>query len=118
MMNVISEDEDYTKLLNRQFDKVFNKLTTTSDEGYIKWFRDNDEDSVFGKNWWGNFWVHDCDEYEKLSQFILHFSLTEDEFYKILINYLNNKYQTEFGDRPIKAIKAINPDDCIEDYFD
>jgi hypothetical protein len=31
------------------------------------------------------------------------------------MNYLNNKYQTEFGDRPIKA---INPDDCIEDYFD
>jgi hypothetical protein len=115
VMYVISEDEDYTKLLNRQFDKVFNKLTTTSDEGYVKWFRDNDEDEVFGKNWWGNFWVHDCDEYGKISQFMSHFSLNKDKFHKLLMNYLNNKYQTEFGDRPIKA---INPDDCIEDYFD
>jgi hypothetical protein len=115
VMYVISEDEDYTKLLNRQFDKVFNKLTTTSDEGYVKWFRDNDEDEVFGKNWSGSFWVHDCDEYGKLSQFILHFLLTEDEFYKILINYLNNKYQTEFGDRPIKK---IYDEECLENYFD
>jgi hypothetical protein len=106
------------KYIYRKFDKVFDKLKLerTDDDVYqYDWFyEDRDFVKVFERNDWGRFWIYGCDEYRELLQIGKLFKMSFDEFEAILINYLNERYKSEFEKKPLKDIGNEN---CVDDDF-
>jgi hypothetical protein len=118
MMGFINEDKK-TDLIYKNFDNVFDNLKlikTEKDIHQYNWVDSNDT-LIFERNHWGVFWIYGCDEYEYLNlvpRKMMRFSY--EEFEKILINYLNNRYSKEFGEE--RPLRNIGNENCleIEDY--
>jgi hypothetical protein len=113
MMGVINENK-LTDFFHKRFDKIFDELElikTENDLYQYNWVN-NDGKKVFERNNWGMFWIYGCDEYYYLKIAPKTAGLSFFEFQEILINYLNNKYATEFGDK--KPLKETGSEICDE----
>ena len=116
----IDESQKMTSILYPLFDKVFNRfdVTKNEDSGYITWYDKNltdknDDNISLHKNWWGRFYIEDCNTYNELMDYKTFLSLKEDNFNDILKKYLNNRYKKIFLDRPIQN---IHYNYCGDDY--
>ena len=112
-MGVINENK-LTDFFHKRFDKIFDELElikTENDLYQYNWVN-NDGKKVFERNNWGMFWIYGCDEYYYLKIAPKTAGLSFFEFQEILINYLNNKYATEFGDK--KPLKETGSEICDE----
>jgi hypothetical protein len=109
--SIMEQDKDKLKdLLYPLFDKFFNDHNINNvGENEFEWLDKNNQHS-FSKNPWGRFWVFNCDNYKKISNLSKFVSISENEFNSILIGYLNEKYGTLFGKKPIRDIKL----DCSD----
>jgi hypothetical protein len=121
MMGTINESKRL-KILENELDEIFNNLTIErlfpNEPKLIsyKWL-DNDGNKVFEKNHWGMFFIQEFDFIKPIKSLVNNFlSLTNEEYEKTLINYLNTRYKEEFENRPIldidKSIRFFDDDDA------
>ena len=95
-------------LINQLFGKFFKDFTVTNDDGYVHWVRDGNNESSFGKNRWGNFFIQSeyCDDWLELRRIKRNFGLSKEEFYEYLITYLNETFSDYFkGGNLVRGIK-------------
>ena len=118
-------DSKKTRLNNfifARFDEVFDKLKlerTDNDVYQYDWFyEDRDFVKVFERNHWGRFWIYGCEEYKELLLVKKLLSISYQEFEKILINYLNKRYDSQFEEQPLKDIGNENCYDENEEIIE
>ena len=103
--------EDHFKgLLNNLFGKFFQDYTVINEDGYVHWVKDGNYESSFGKNMWGNFFVHSeyCDDYLVLRRIKRNLGLSNEEFYEHLITYLNDNFSDYFtGGNLVRGINDL-----------
>jgi hypothetical protein len=95
-------------LINQLFGKFFKDFTVGNYNGYVHWVRDGNNESSFGKNRWGNFFIHSeyCDDWLELRRIKRNFGLSTEEFYEYLITYLNETFSDYFtGGNLVRGIK-------------
>ena len=109
MMGVIKESKRL-EILKNELDEIFNNLTIErlfpNEPKLIsyKWL-DNDGKKVFEKNHWGMFFIQEFDFIKPIKSLVKNFlSLTNEEYEKTLIDYLNTRYEKEFDTQPILEI--------------
>jgi hypothetical protein len=113
MMGVIKESKRL-KILKNELDDIFNNLTIerlkpNELELIAYQWLDKDGNKVFEKNHWGRFFINNPNFIEPLKSLAKNFlSLTEKEYEKELINYLNTKYKEKFENKPIRDIDKFN----------
>lgn len=86
---------------NERFDRL--NLIPKYEQLSMVWVDENGE-KMFSRNWWGVFWIYNCEIYKDLKNVTLLFSMNQEEFETNLLEYLNTKYKKEFEDRPLKQI--------------
>lgn len=103
-------------LINQMFGKFFKDFTVTNDDGYVHWVRDGNNESSFGKNKWGNFFIHSdyCDDYLELRRAKRTLGLSQEEFFEYLIIYLNETFSDYFTDGNL--VRGIKDDQCNRLY--
>jgi hypothetical protein len=90
------------------FGKVFKYFTVTNDGGYVHWVKDGNNESSFGKNKWGNFFVHSeyCDDWYELRRIKRILGLSRKDFEEYLMTYLNETFSDYFtGGNLVRGIK-------------
>jgi hypothetical protein len=109
MMGTLNESKRL-KILENELDEIFNNLTIErlypNEPKLIayQWF-DDDGNIVFEKNHWGMFFIQEFDFIKPIKSLVKNFlSLTNEEYEKTLIDYLNTRYKEEFENRPILEI--------------
>ena len=118
----IDESQKMTSILFPLFDEVFNRFDVikNEDSGYVTWYdknlTDKNDDNVSAhKNWWGSFYIEDCDIYTLINGYTKYLPLTKEEFNDQLKNYLNNKYKSVFLEQPITRIH--NNLSCYDEFI-
>ena len=114
-------DNGILRVISGFFDRVFDDLVVqeNKDSEVFNWINPEfgKKHIFFQKNYWGNFWVFTTDPkkldrpsgyttYKELKKYQKLFSLSDEEFESLLIQYLNNKYGHMFPSRLVKAISA------------
>jgi hypothetical protein len=117
---ILKEESDSRyKLLTKVFDNVFDNLEIEKTEPnhiQLNWYDSKTGKKLFERNHWGRFWIYDCDVYNQLRINVIgYLGFPVDEFENILINYLNTKYTSKFGDRELKDVGNENCDP--DDFF-
>jgi hypothetical protein len=108
MMGTINESKRL-KILKNELDEIFNNLTIErlypNEPELIayQWF-DNDGNKVFEKNHWGMFFIEEFSFIKPIKSLVKNLSLTNEEYEKTLIDYLNTRYKEEFDKKPIREI--------------
>jgi hypothetical protein len=115
MMGVLNEDR-LSSFIHKYFDKVFDDLVLRYEyEDYpqqMDWIN-KDGKKIFERNTWGRFWIYGCDEYNELKRIPETIQLSYHKFQELLIDYLNNRYFDEFGEKPLKD---MGNERCEEEY--
>ena len=114
-------DNGILRVISGFFDRVFDDLVVqeNKDSQVFNWINPKfgNKHIFFQKNYWGNFWVFSTDPkkldrpsgyttYKELQKYQKLFSLSDEDFESLLIQYLNNKYGHMFPSRLVKAISA------------
>lgn len=114
-------DKGIFDLISVFFDRLFDNLEVqeNKDSEVFNWIdpKFGKKHTFFQKNYWGNFWVFSTDPkkldrpsgyttYKELQKYQKLFSLSDEDFDDLLIQYLNNKYGHLFPSRLVKAISA------------
>ena len=114
-------DNGILRVISGFFDRVFDDLVVqeNKDSEVFNWINPKlgNKHIFFQKNYWGNFWVFSTDPkkldrpsgyttYKELQKYQKLFSLSDEDFESLLIQYLNNKYGHMFPSRLVKAISA------------
>ena len=114
-------DNGILRVISGFFDRVFDDLVVqeNKDSEVFNWINPEfgKKHIFFQKNFWGNFWVFSTDPkkldrpsgyttYKELQKYQKLFSLSDEDFESLLIQYLNNKYGHMFPSRLVKAISA------------
>jgi hypothetical protein len=114
-------DNGILRVISGFFDRVFDDLVVqeNKDSEVFNWINPKygKKHIFFQKNYWGNFWVFSTDPkkldrpsgyttYKELQKYQKLFSLSDEDFESLLIQYLNNKYGHMFPSRLVKAISA------------
>ena len=114
-------DNGILRVISGFFDRVFDDLVVqeNKDSEVFNWINPEfgKKHIFFQKNYWGNFWVFSTDPkkldrpsgyttYKELQKYQKLFSLSDEDFESLLIQYLNNKYGHMFPSRLVKAISA------------
>ena len=114
-------DNGILRVISGFFDRVFDDLVVqeNKDSEVFNWINPKfgKKHIFFQKNFWGNFWVFSTDPkkldrpsgyttYKELQKYQKLFSLSDEDFESLLIQYLNNKYGHMFPSRLVKAISA------------
>ena len=101
-------------LFYQLLDDIFNNLTIERlypDEPQLiayQWL-DKNGNKAFEKNHWGRFFIREFSLIKPIKSLAKNFlSLTNEEYEKTLINYLNTRYKEEFENRPIRDIDKFN----------
>jgi hypothetical protein len=120
-----TKEEKIRSFLFTRFDRIFNELNLVIlyDKQFVntmygKWFNEEEEE-VFHRNNWGVLWVSDCTTYRKLRSYSSSLLLNMNEFEKLLIEYLNGKYNDQFKGKLIRQIGdehfCLEEDDYLEE---
>jgi len=114
-------DNGILRVISGVFDRVFDDFVVqeNKDSEVFNWINPKfgKKHIFFQKNYWGNFWVFSTDPkkldrpsgyttYKELKKYQKLFSLSDEDFESLLIQYLNNKYGHMFPSRLVKAISA------------
>ena len=114
-------DNGILRVISGFFDRVFDDLVVqeNKDSEVFNWINPEfgKKHIFFQKNYWGNFWVFSTDPkkldrpsgyttYKELKKYQKLFSLSDEDFESLLIQYLNNKYGHIFPSRLVKAISV------------
>ena len=114
-------DNGILRVISGFFDRVFDDLVVqeNKDSQVFNWINPKfgNKHIFFQKNYWGNFWVFSTDPkkldrpsgyttYKELQKYQKLFSLSDEDFESLLIQYLNNKYGHMFPSRLVKVISA------------
>jgi hypothetical protein len=114
-------DNGILRVISGFFDRVFDDLVVqeNKDSEVFNWINPKfgNKHIFFQKNYWGNFWVFSTDPkkldrpsgyttYKELQKYQKLFSLSDEDFESLLIQYLNNKYGHMFPSRLVKVISA------------
>ena len=114
-------DNGIFRVISGVFDRVFDDFVVqeNKDSEVFNWINPKfgKKHIFFQKNYWGNFWVFSTDPkkldrpsgyttYKELQKYQKLFSLSDEDFESLLIQYLNNKYGHMFPSRLVKAISA------------
>ena len=114
-------DNGIFNVISGFFDRVFVDLVVqeNKDSEVFNWINPKfgKKHIFFQKNYWGNFWVFSTDPkkldrpsgyttYKELQKYQKLFSLSDEDFQSLLIQYLNNKYGHMFPSRLVKAISV------------
>ena len=114
-------DNGIFRVISGFFDRVFDDLVVqeNKDSQVFNWINPKfgKKHIFFQKNYWGNFWVFSTDPkkldrpsgyttYKELQKYQKLFSLSDEDFQSLLIQYLNNKYGHMFPSRLVKAISV------------
>lgn len=119
------ETTDIEDFLYPEFDTVFDnlKLDIEYDKRftntlYGRW-KDENGKTIFSRNNWGIFWIHECKPFRELRFFSKVVSLTIPEFEVVLMKYLNKKYKKDFSSeitKEFKPMKGFNDEDgCLRE---
>lgn len=118
LMGVINESSR-VQFLVKFIDETFDRLDMVKNEdvmiNHFHWYDGGEH--VFEKNSWGKLFIYDCDIYRNLrkkADYLL--SIGSEEFIELWKNYLNQKYQEEFQDRPIRVIGHEDCDKWENDF--
>ena len=107
LSNLIVQD-NFKGLLNQLFGRFFEDFTVTNNDGYVYWTREGNNESSFGKNMWGNFFIHSdyCDDWLELRRIKRNLGLSTEDFYEYLMTYLNENFSDYFtGGNLVRGIK-------------
>jgi hypothetical protein len=118
--SIVTESKT-NEFIKSKFDKVFNKLKLerTDDELCMyNWYYKGSDKKVFERNHWGRFWIYGCEEYKELLLVKKLLSISYEEFEKILIYYLNKRYDSQFEEQPLKDIGNENCYDENEEIIE
>ncbi len=116
-MMLINESDKIKKIVDREFDNFFDNLELIKTEDNIHHYnwKTKDKKKIFERNHWGRFWIWGCDEWFDLKLIGIIFDLTYEEFEHKLLEYLNNKYKSQFGEE--NPLKDIRSESCYDfDY--
>lgn len=106
-MRIIISESKINKYIQENFDKIFNKLNVVNESNMYQhhWF-DEEGKSIFYRNHWGTLWVDNaCDIYNDLWVIPKVLNVSYSDFRVMLIDYLNERYNQEFGlEQPLKQI--------------
>lgn len=120
LQNLVNNNE-ILRVISGFFDRSFDNLEVqeNKDSEVFNWIdpKFGKKYIFFQKNYWGNFWVFSTDPkkldrpsgyktYKELQKYQKLFSLSDEDFNDLLIQYLNNKYGHLFPSRLVKAITA------------
>lgn len=107
------ETTDIKDFLYTEFDTVFDNLRLNIEYDkrftgtiYGKW-KDENGKTIFSRNNWGMFWIHECKPFKELRFFSKVASLTIPEFEVVLMKYLNKKYKKDFSSEITKEFKPM-----------
>ena len=117
-----TKEEKINKFITSNFDNVFDKLelkvVTVGDlrGGFYYIWYDEENESVFTKNNAGRLYVQDCETFKKIRGYSNVFNLDLSSFKKVLINYLNNKYENDFAkSEPVFEISRADVYGCLDE---
>lgn len=120
LQNLVNNNE-ILRVISGFFDRSFDNLEVqeNKDSEVFNWIdpKFGKKYIFFQKNYWGNFWVFSTNPkkldrpsgyktYKELQKYQKLFSLSDEDFDDLLIQYLNNKYGHLFPSRLVKAITA------------
>jgi hypothetical protein len=108
MMGTLNESKRL-KILKNELDEIFNNLTIerlypNEPELIAYQWLDNDGNKAFEKNHWGMFFIEEFSFIKPIKSLVKNLSLTNEEYEKTLIDYLNTRYKEEFDKKPIREI--------------
>jgi len=105
-----TREEKIKNFIYSKFDRIFDELdlVIVFDKHFVntmygKWYNKENEE-VFHRNDWGVLWIGKCGPYRKLRTYSKAIGLDLDTFWKVLIEYLNNKYEEQFHNKPLKSV--------------
>lgn len=103
-------------LLNQLFGKFFKDFTVTNNDGYVDWTREGNNESSFGKNRWGNFFIHSdyCDDWLELRRIKRILGLSRKEFEEYLMTYLNETFSDYFTNGNL--VQGVKDEQCNRLY--
>jgi hypothetical protein len=115
-----TREEKVKEFIYSKFDIVFDELDLmiVYDKEFVntmygKWYNKENDEEVFHRNDWGTLWIMKCGPYRKLRTYSKAIGLDFEDFEKILIEYLNDKYKEQFLNKPIKQVGDEHY--CLED---
>lgn len=108
MMGTLNESKRI-KILKNELDDIFNNLTIerlypNEPELIAYQWLDDDGNKAFEKNHWGMFFIEEFSFIKPIKSLVKNLSLTNEEYEKTLIDYLNTRYKEEFDKKPIREI--------------
>jgi hypothetical protein len=105
-----TKEEKINDFIYFRFDRIFDELdlVIVFDKHFVntmygKWYNKENEE-VFHRNDWGVLWIGKCGPYRQLRTYSKAIGLDLDTFGKVLIEYLNNKYEEQFHNKPLKSV--------------
>ena len=105
-----TKEEKINDFIRSRFDRIFDELDLVIvydkqfvDTMYGKWYNKENEE-VFHRNNWGMLWIGKCGPYRQLRTYSKAIGLDLDTFWKVLIEYLNEKYEEQFHNKPLKSV--------------
>jgi hypothetical protein len=106
-----TKEEKINEFIRSRFDRIFDELdlVIVFDKHFVntmygKWYSKENDEEVFHRNDWGTLWIGKCDQYRQLRTYSKAIGLDLDTFGKVLIEYLNNKYEEQFHNKPLKSV--------------
>jgi hypothetical protein len=105
-----TKEEKINDFIYSRFDRIFDELdlVIVFDKEFVntmygKWYNKENEE-VFHRNNWGMLWIGKCGPYRQLRTYSKAIGLDLDTFGKVLIEYLNKKYEEQFHNKPLKSV--------------
>ena len=105
-----TKEEKINDFIRSRFDRIFDELdlVIVYDKQFVntmygKWYNKENEE-VFHRNNWGMLWIGKCGPYRQLRTYSKAIGLDLDTFWKVLIEYLNEKYEEQFHNKPVKSV--------------
>ena len=106
-----TKEEKINEFIRSRFDRIFDELDLiiVYDKQFVntmygKWYSKENDEEVFHRNDWGVLWVAKCGPYRKLRTYSKAIGLDFEAFEKVLIEYLNDKYNEQFNNKPVKSV--------------
>ena len=104
IIKVLKEESKSESMLIDYFDKEFKYVRYVHEKEHNSKWISKDRKQLFIRNWWGMLWVTDCGFYNDLRIHAKILGFSTEEFYQILVNYLNYHYKESFKERLLRDV--------------
>lgn len=105
--NIEDSENEVTDFIDEYLNEYFNTLNLVKirEENIEFYWYDVNGKKIFYRNHWGMFWIIDCIEFDNLKSMVEPLGVHNVVFTNILLNFLNNKYEEEFGKQPLQQLR-------------